>query len=226
MEPRVAGAGVAMAIGLMVLLPTFNALNNSYVTDVTPPAWLAKLIDPDRLPEDFQPPDDFEPPEDMELPEDFEPPPDWQIPPGYDGPLPPGGCDNVPPLIQPVEDWSNAGQLATNPNEEREWTWALPQHTAGFRVYVNVTDWQARRIDVSLEGPEGTLYEDAAVGETTGLLVAPQPVPLTEFVYETPMDDLFPPEGDYILRLTVDLPISGRFTTEAYYVLPCGGLLQ
>lgn len=229
MDPRVVGAGVAMAIGLMVLLPTFNALNNSYVTDVAPPAWLAKLIDPDNLPEDFQPPDDFEPPEDMEIPPDFEPPPGWEPPPGYDGPLPEGGCDNIPPVVQAIDEWDNNRQFTTNSNGNYEWSWDMPQYTAGFRVYVNFTDWQAQRVRVDIEDPDGNnLYTGAEDGDNTGtgLLSAARPVSLTEFIYETPQDELFPPQGAYTLRLTVELPISGSYKSEAYYAVPCGGLLQ
>lgn len=226
MDPRVTGAGVAMAIGMMVLLPTFNALNNSYVTDVAPPAWLAKLIDPENLPEDFQPPDDMEIPEDMELPEDFEPPPGWEIPPGYDGPIPEGGCDNIPPLIQEIEEWKQSGTLSTNSPTVMEWTWDMPDYTAGFRLYVNFTNWQARQVRVELENTNGTLFDEGAEGETTGLLVPAQPIELSEFVYETPQDQVFPPPGPYTLRLSVELPISGRYAAEGFYAVPCGGLLQ
>lgn len=224
-DPRVAGAGMAMAVGLMVLLPTFNALNNSYVTDVAPPAWLAKLIDPDDLPEDFQPPDDFEPPEGWEPPPDFEPPPGWEPPPGYDGPIPPGGCP--PPVVIHVEDFSD--QL------EPQWggiqyEFEVPQYTVAVGANFTFNNWQAGRIFGSLEDPNGMAVEDDEPGDTGGLLVPAtvQPTYEMSLIFQTDSEDLntMPSPGTYTLNIGAEIAIGGTVTGSVDYMVACGGILE
>ena len=230
MDPRVTGAGVAMAIGMMVLLPTFNALNNSYVTDVAPPAWLAKLIDPENLPEDFQPPEDYEIPEDMELPEDFEPPPGWEIPPDYDGPIPPGGCAAIPPIVVPVEEATDSGSIAPG-MQPLSWTFEIPdEYVVAVAANVTFSDWQARRVAARLEDPNGTVVDDERSGDTGGLLVPATTQPTVEFSLQFIVNiedgSDMPVPGSYTLELPIDIPIGGSWSTEVSYAIPCGGLLQ
>lgn len=227
MEPRVAGAGIAMAIAMMVLLPTFNALNNSYVTDVAPPAWLAKLIDPEDIPEDFQPPEDFTPPEDWEPPPDFEPPPGWEPPPGYEGPIPPGGC---PP---PAFLWPDGGNMTEelSADGQREWTFrfTVPQYTVGVSASINFTNWAANEVYASLEAPDGEVQEDSEQGDVGGLLNAATPRARTQFTFQFIAQDEnnMPPSGTYTFTFGARDPvIQGSATTEIGYAVACGGMLR
>lgn len=216
-----------MGVALMVLLPTFNALNDSYVTDVAPPAWLAKLIDPNDLPDDFQPPEDFKPPEDMELPEDFEIPPDWEPPPGYEGEIPPGGCP--PPVEVAIEGMDHNGGI--DPGfSTREFTFTVPKYTVAVQAIVTFTDWQAQRIYADLTGPEGDSVGNETEGAEATLLGGRPTEDSTEFVLQfiTDPEDLttMPPEGEYTLTIGADIPLTGAFRTEAAYAVYCGGMLE
>lgn len=222
MDPRVAGAGVAMAVAMVMLLPTFNALNNSYATDVPPPPWLPQ---PDEIPENFQPPPDFEPPEGWEPPPDMEPPPGWEPPPGYEGPIPPGGCP--PPVIMELEEWNRQGSFSpSSATTFGPWEFELPKYAYAFGGYVNFTNWQASQVSFLIEGPNGTVASDSQNGPAGGLLVAFQTVEETSWSYDSREDGEFPPEGSYTLTLNVNVPVDGDFQTEFIYVLPCGGLLS
>lgn len=215
-----------MAAALMVLLPTFNALNDSYVTDVAPPAWLAKLIDPNDLPEDFQPPEDFVPPEDFELPEDFEPPEGWEIPPGYDGPIPPGGCG--PPVKFTLDEMDGSGPIEPN-WDGVEFTFELPEYTVAVVANVTFTNWQATRVFAILTSPVGDAEEDEADGDPPGLLSGGASQPPAEFSLQfiTDPEDLttMPPAGTYTLELGAELGLTGSYTTQVEYAVYCGGML-
>lgn len=230
MDPRVAGAGIAMALGLMLLLPTFNALNNSYMTDVAPPDWMV----PDELPEDFEPPDDFQPPEDYEPPEDFEvppgwePPPDWEPPPGYDGPPP----DCAPPVLRPIEGIDGKSWSASSATDSRAFTFEIPEYTIGLQVNITVGQgWTADRVAARLDVPDGA--KDWSDSEASD----PDQVPFglqrsdndpVAFVYNSTVEEdrYSMPAGAY--RLTLDAPNAedASFRLEGVMVLPCGGMMS
>lgn len=226
MDPRVGGAGIAMAVGLLVLLPTFNALNNSYVTDVAPPDWLARLIDPDDLPEDFRPPDDYTPPEGWEPPPDLEPPPGWEPPPGYDGPIPPGGCP--PPVPVWYDSLNGTRRFDTNFQSPTRFNFEVAPYTVAVVANVTFTDWQAQQVRARLVPPAGEPLEDGAAGESTGLLFAPTPVAESPFSFQIIAQDenSLPPSGRYTIEIEIDLPVSGSYELEALAVLACGGMLR
>lgn len=216
-----------MALGMMLLLPTFNALNNSYVENVAPPPWMPT---PDEIPEDFEPPPDWEPPENWVPPEDFEPPPGWEPPPGYDGPIPPGGCP--PPVLRYLENMNRTGQMAPNPQwDGREsWTFTPPEYTVAIVANVTFTSWQASGVSARLEPPPQSDIEpqsDEAQGAQGGLLGPARSTPKSEFTlsYVAESEETVPPPGTYTLSLGADLPVSGSWTTSVLIALPCGGML-
>lgn len=225
MDPRVAGAGAAMALGMMLLLPTFNALNNSYVENVQPPPWMPT---PDEIPDDFEPPPDWKPPEDWVPPEDFEPPPGWEPPPDYDGPIPPGGCP--PPVLRYLENMNKTGTIQPQWDGE-SWTFNPPPYTVAIVANATFTDWQAQSVFAEVDPPADTGLDpqsDGAQGDSGGLLVPAQPVPETEFTlsYVAESEETVPPQGTYTLSLGADLPISGSYRTSVLIALPCGGMLE
>lgn len=224
MDPRVAGAGIAMALGMMLLLPTFNALNNSYVENVQPPPWMPT---PDEIPEDFQPPEDWEPPPDWEPPEDYEIPPGWEPPPGYDGPIPPGGCP--PPVIRRLDDMEHSGTIGPQwPGAEYPFT--IPKYTAGLSANVTFTNWRASEVRGALEDPNGNTSKDRDAGNAGSLLVPAQPKGSSKLVMQfivNPEDGSnMPAQGEYLLSLSASLPVSGDYQTQVEVAILCGGLLE
>lgn len=236
MDAKVAGAGVAMALGMMLLLPTFNALNNSYVENVTPPPWIPP---PDEIPEDFVPPEDWEPPPDWVPPEGWEPPPDWEPPegweppPGYEGPIPPGGCP--PPLIQWIEP-SNSTFSMGNPTSGQQWdgsetfSFTAPKYTVGVEGSVNFSaGWQAQSVSSSLRTPDGDTLGPLTNQSNAGpLLFSPQQNPRTEQVHQIIAKDeaSMPPSGRYTFTVSAQTPISGSFVPQLVVAIACGGMLS
>lgn len=203
-------AGIAAAIGLTLLVPTFNALNLSYVENVTPPPWMPPPKDPPNItpPTNFQPPPDFEPPE------------------GYEGEIPPGACP--PPLIVPIEDAS--GTHAVTGPSATSWTkplkFELPEGVFAFGGFANFTQWQGRSVAVTITGPDGfETWRDSDVGEA--FLLQPRPDD-TSFAYNSTEGDnpSTPPPGEYTLELRVETPISGRVETKFVMALACGGMMS
>ncbi|HUR68978.1 MAG TPA: hypothetical protein VM370_07000 [Candidatus Thermoplasmatota archaeon] len=226
MDPRVAGAGVAMAIGMMLLLPTFNALNNSYVTDIQPPPWIPT---PKEIPDDFTPPTDFTPPSNWQPPPDWEPPEGWEPPPGYDGPIPPGGCP--PPVFQSVPDGTMSGRLSPQDTGRTSTTFVVGEYTAAIIVNATFTNWQAQRIFVTLTPPNGTDITETEQSDSSGFLVAPQAkaksiLTITLQPSDQQDPDTWPEPGEYTLAVGGDIPISGSWESDVQVVLPCGGQLQ
>lgn len=215
-----------MAVAMLLLLPTFNALNNSYATDVPPPSWLPQ---PDKIPENFQPPEDMEYPEGWEPPPDMEPPPGWEPPPGYEGPVPPGGCP--PPVFRPVEEWTDDGSWsAGGPNEfPVELRWTPPKYTVGFGGNITFTDWRAQEVSFRILDPEGNELGWESAQSNAPLLVSPQPVARRQFTFQTedPRETgELPPEGVYMLILDADTPLDGSWQTEFTVAIACGGMLE
>lgn len=227
MDPRVAGAGVAMTVGMLLLLPTFNALNNSYTTDVAPPAWLANFIDPENLPEDFQPPPDAKLPEGYEPPPDMELPPGWEIPPDYDGPMPEGGCP--PPVPVWFASLNGTRTFDTGFDSPQTYNFEVPEYTVAVIANVTFTDWRAQAVTARLLPPDGAeAMEDSADGNPGGLLVPAQPVRETPFSFQLIAEDenSLPPSGRYAIEVDIEFPIDGSYSVSALAVLACGGMLQ
>jgi hypothetical protein len=204
-------AGVVAALALTLLVPTFNALNLSYVENVTPPPWLTTPEDPPNItpPTDFEPPPDFEPPE------------------GYEGEIPPGACP--PPVVRELNETRQAFSVQ---GPQPAWTqripFTVPQGALALEGYVNFTSWQARSIAVRLDGPEGfQAWTEGDQGEGSGLLVQPT-AQRTSFHYKSyEGDEPSPvPEGEYLLTLSAEFPIDGEGDTRFGVALACGGMMS
>lgn len=239
MDPKVAGAGVAVALGMMLLLPTFNALNNSYVENVAPPPWIPP---PEKIPEDFVPPEDWTPPEDWVPPEGWEPPPDWtppegwEPPPGYEGQLPPGGCP--PPLFKRIFDpqGKNFTGPIGNPQSAPQSNWALDipfeveKYAVGVSAAVNYTNWNAGVVRSTLQPSKGAAQDDETAGPRTGVLLpSTQTTRQTNHVFQIIAKDeaTMPPVGTYTFTLEADAPImGGQYATEIVVAIACGGILE
>lgn len=230
MDPRVAGAGVAMAVAMLLLLPTFNALNQSYDSSVPPPDWFR----PDKIPENIKPPEDIEDyPEGWEPPPNMTPPPGWEPPPGYEGPVPEGGCP--PPVFRPLDEWTDSGGWSTSnaPSGRytEELTFQAPKYMVGFGGNITFTDWRAQTVSYVIEDPSGqNIGGESRGGQGAGSVLFPAAAtPETALTYQT--DDPretgeLPPEGEYTLRLVVDTPIEGSWETEFVVAIACGGMLS
>lgn len=159
MDSRLLKAGAAAALGMTLLIPTFNAVNNSYVAVTEYPDWLPP---PDQLPENLRPPEDFTPPD---LPEDWQPPPDWKPPEGWEDWEPPadwaekwgdrvppaGACP--PPVWRAIEDGANATFEMSGAGWEQEAAFTIPKYTLAIAVNHTVTDWTANRIRATVAAP-------------------------------------------------------------------------
>lgn len=234
-------AGVAMAIGMTLMIPTFNAINNSYISVTEVPPWMPQ---PDQLPEDFVPPD--------EIPEGWQPPPDWKPPEGwedwkppedwegkFDGIPPPAG--SCPPPIVVMPDNLNDNITLSGNSFSDELQFEVPEYTVGVAVWANWTAWVAGEIRGDVASPNGDAYGEEIQETSEG---DGGPVELS-----TPVQDRvdmewiwdprqraneLPAPGTYTLSLAADPPgrptdqngISGRIRLETYLVLPCGGAFQ
>lgn len=212
MDTRMLGAGVVAALGMTLLIPTFNALNNSYVEDVQPPPWMPT---PDEIPP-IEPPEDFEPPE-------GEPPEDFEVPPGYEGPVPPV-CP--PPVVRPVNETLMRGPVTPAFQPVRV-TFDVPKYAIALIGFVNVTGWQAARVATQLDTPGGNDWAQEQTAGGGALLVDPQPKD-SRWEYNSYREESQQPpkEGSYTFTLQIDLPVDGDFETGFGVVLPCGGLLS
>lgn len=203
-------AGIASALALTLLAPTFNALNLSYVENVTPPPWMP----PPTQPPDITPPTNFKPPTGMTPPT------------GYEGEIPPGACP--PPVFREIE--GTAQDLAIQGPSPGAWTrtipFQVPEGALAFGGWMNFTDWQGQRAVVAIDGPSGfDRWTDFADGGG-GLLISPT-ARTDPFEYNSTATDAprAPPAGDYTLDLRVDTPISGSVQTRLIVALACGGMM-
>ena len=205
MDAGLLKAGIVMAIGLTLLVPTFNALNASYVKNVPPPPW---------LPTPPTPPD-ITPPTDMTPPTDFTPPTN------YKGPIPPVNCP--PPVLRgynpQFNDTMDARQGGSYSNTYR---FSLPNSTVAFQANVSFRQWQASSISVSMSAG-GTRIWDNSTNGNAGLLATGRTD--TDWVYNSTRESSqLPKAGNYTMTFSSQFPIAGDVHAEVIYVLPCGGL--
>lgn len=207
---RLVKAAVVVALGLTLLVPTFNALNASYVKDVPPPPWLPTP----PTPPDITPPTDFTPPPGMTPPTD------------YKGKIPPGSCP--PPVVKVLVDDNET--LSTNTRFEKDLTFKIPNGSIGFRGYINWTNWQAQRVFASVSGPAGfKAWSNQTDGnQPAGFLAPTTPISSTSWVYDSYRENngQVPKTGEYTLRLTADFPIRGQIHSTLGVALACGGMLS
>lgn len=223
-------ASLAMGAGLLLFLPTFNALNFSYVENVAPPPWMPT---PDEIPDDFEPPDDWTPPDDWEPPEgDWEIPPEWAE--KYKGKIPPGGCGSDVAIRRIAEIDRKEYSL---PNEsppingapwDEALTFTLHDTSVGYAVWVNVTDWRGGTFTVTFIDAAGNESSDSADGRNR-----PFPPIDTATVRESNFEftrygdpRVTPFGGEYTLQM--ELPTSysgGKVRVEGMTGLACGGML-
>lgn len=236
MDPRMLQAGVAMGLGLLLFIPTFNALNNSYVENVTPPPWMPM---PEEIPDDFEPPEDFELPEDFEPPEgDYEIPPEWRD--KYKGKMPPGGCP--PPVRRDFEEKTFQLPRPSTPLASGSWdeqmTLTPPQSAGAILLWANYTSWRAEEVRAAVEGPAGaTPWDDSEPGDASPL--NSQTEASASFHYNSYYTDnpdspavtnwtqargkLLTP-GEYTVTVSAENPRTGSVKIQGHYILACGGL--
>lgn len=211
MDATMMKAGLVAALGLTLLVPTFNALNLSYVENVQPPPWMP----PPTQPPNITPPPDFKPPTGMT------PPPDWK------GEIPPGSCP--PPLIRVLNESVVDGETIPGP-QTGTWSitrrWTLPEGAVALGGFVNFTQWQGRSVNGTLAGPTG--FEGWGDGEASGgLLIGSSPQTTRLRYNSTEGGELRPtPKGDYELTLRVDTPIGGNVQAKFFVALACGGMMS
>lgn len=242
LDSRVLKAGIAMAIGMTLLIPTFNAINNSYIEVSEVPSWMPP---PDKLPENFRPPEDFKPPEDWTPPPDWEPPEgweDWEPPEDWEGkmegfPPPPGSCP--PPVIKRPSS-ANVNHTVRSPSWSTEVPFDVPEYTLGIEVWANWTDWRASEIRGSITSPNGNAFgaERSKTAQGSGQLVLTTPAQSPHSMHwkwdPREHNNELPEHGSYTIILEAD-PVnsiqdggtaSGNVQVETYLVLPCGGAFQ
>lgn len=252
MDSRMMKAGVAIALGMTLLIPTFNAINNSYIQVSDVPPWMPP---PDKLPENFRPPEDFQPPEDWTPPEGWEPPPDYVPPEGwedwkppedwegkYEGDPPPGWENGqCPPPVPRYPESANAQvRLSGTSDWSQQFTFDAPEYTVGMRVNVTFLNWTSPEIRGSVTPPEAVAFGDEQSDRNgaSGLLgeQAPTPKRRTTWSWEWDprnRDNELPPAGTYTISLEADAPdwvpqsaLRGDVRVETVIVLACGGALS
>ena len=224
-------AGVAMGLGLLLFIPTFNALNNSYVHDVAPPPWMPQ---PEEIPDDFEPPEDFEVPEDWTPPEgDYEIPPEWRE--KYKGKIPPSGCP--PPVVRPIEEiqdrrWTipaqSQGVLGGNPRPyTQEIKFTFHESVVAYQLWVNLSDWRGGEASVVLTDRNGTeVWSDEEAGPGTPSVIS-SPDPKDHSFEQRDMADpngsrrITP--GEYTLTIRVEQASGGAIELQGQKALFCGG---
>lgn len=216
LDVRMVQAGIAVAVAMTLLVPTFNALSKSYVENVPPPPWFPT---PEKPP-NITPPSNFQPPTGMTPPTGFEG--------EYEGPVPPACPPPVIKRIPEVDDVDESIRQGNSVNYNRNVAFTVPNATIGVRIYVNYTDWQASAVHAGVDAPEGAQdWEQDEQGAGGGLLFA-QSTPRTTLTYDSYTEENGKPaiEGEYTLRLSADFVVNGNVKAEGYMLLACGGLLS
>lgn len=203
MDAVILKAGVVMAAGLLLLVPTFNALNQSYVQNVPPPPW---------IPKDVTPPD-ITPPSDMTPPPDFKPPPD------YKGKIPPQSCP--PPLVQKVGEFYD--NMTPMPTYSKDLPMKVPNGAAVVQGYVNFTNWEAAQIQVTMSGPDNTTMWSPATVQGSAVFAQPT-VTSNSFFYNSTESDRPPAAGTWVVHMSSQFPIQGAINLIFAAAIPCGGL--
>lgn len=217
MDTRLVKAGVIAAFGLILLVPTFNALNASYVENVSPPPWMPTP----PTPPDMTPPTNFKPPPDMT------PPTDWQ------GKMPPDMCP--PPVFRNLKEMNTNDSYS--PGEATNGvSWAsaplrftVPNGTIALGGYVNYTDWQAATIRAALTDPAGKLatQNQTSSGGPAGLPQRGSDEAGSFFMNSYQFNRQQPPAaGAWTLQLSAETPVQFEVHTEFGLLLACGGLMS
>lgn len=240
MDSRLMKAGVAMAVGMTLMIPTFNAINNSYLEVTEVPPWLptptnipdnlkppSKL--PENIPEGWQPPPDWNPPPEWK---DWKPPEDWEgKAEGF--PPPPGSCP--PPVIKVVEPPTSNFTL-----DDVEFQFEAPQYTAGIGVWLNSSNWRASEVRAGVNPPARMDFggEEAEQEQTSTLSTSSTyPRIAWEWIWDPrERNNELPEEGVYAIYIKADPPqstpvlgnsqISGDVSLMVQIALPCGGAWQ
>ena len=207
-------AGIAAGLLLVLLLPTFNALNNSYVEHVKPPPWVPT---PSTIP-DVTPPSNFDPPPDMTPPTGMTPPTNLPPPP-KDGRIPPGAsCPN------PKIEWHNQTLSMQTPGPFRQtMSFALTNKTVYLEGYVNVTNWQAQSVASTLSGPKGFAEWSNNEPGSTGIFATTTPATSWHYQsYNNTSGGKVPPAGNYDLSMqAAGTVINGQWDVQ-FAALVCG----
>lgn len=219
MDTRLVKAGAVAALGLILLVPTFNALNASYVENVSPPPWMPTP----PTPPDMTPPTNFKPPPDMT------PPTDWQ------GKMPPPDmCP--PPVFRNLKEMNT--NYTYNPGSARNgvsWsgtplTFTVPNGTIALGGYVNYTNWQAATVRASLADPSGRLAAQNETSTSSPVGFIPQQgsdEAGSFFMNSYQFNKQQPPKaGEWTLHLSVETPVQFSVHTEFGLLLACGGLMS
>ena len=234
-----------MAIGMTLLIPTFNAINNSYIEVTDVPPWMPP---PESLPENFRPPEDFEPPEDWQPPPDWDPPEgweDWEPPEDWEGKFegePPPGWDSgqcPPPVIKRPSE-ANGRLTIGGTSWSDTLSFTAPEYTAAIIVNATFRDWVASEVRAEVDPPAnvdfGSTQSRAGSGGTGTVISGPSPQQAwtANFTWDPrERNDELPPPGQYTITLEADTPSSltpqntaGTVDVETILVLPCGGAFQ
>src|SRR5581483_1387609 len=208
LDSRMVKAAAAAALGIVLLLPTFNALNNSYVQNVPPPPWVPT---PSTIP-------------------DFKPPPDFDAS-KYKGQIPPGGCP--PPIIQVIKEatfndsitQSSNGLLPIgNPTSyDLARDFSPPNGTYAIIGFVNLTQWEGTNFTATVHQPGGGSW--SGYGNNTMSPPRQEDESILYNSYEA-LGHKPAPSGQYTLTLHADAPfVQGDIRSTFYSIIPCGGLL-
>lgn len=208
MDAMLGKAGIVAAVGIALLIPTFNALNASYVKDVQPPPWLPTP----PTPPDMEPPPNFTPPTGMT------PPTNWQ------GKNPPPVCP--PPVMERLADAQRSFDIEPGAQFTRPIPFQVPESSIALVGYVNATGWQAQRIEATLYPPDGGKPWGNFSEYTPNLASPGGPDDESWLLNSYEQTGQQAPPGDWTLRFAADLPIRGHVTTEFAVILACGGLMK
>jgi hypothetical protein len=212
-DTRLVTAGAVAALGLVLLVPTFNALNASYVQDVPPPPW---------MPTPPTPPD-------MTPPTNFKPPPDMTPPTNWKGETPPN-CP--PPVLVRLKESNHTESFSPGPTTAsgtwtRAWDFEAPDGTIVVGGYVNWTNWQAQSVSSRLSGPERDWsWPMSNESTSTGLVTQSTPLSVQEYNSYELNDNQPVAGGTWRIEVRAELPIGGTVATTFAALLPCGGLLS
>lgn len=223
-------AGVAMALGLTLLIPTFNAVNNSYIEVSEVPPWLPE---PKDLPENLRPPEKLPDP-----PPDWRPPPGWKPPEGWEDWEPPEDwkerfkdMDNADQCPPPVKRTHGPWSFAIDDTGSWSSSFDLPAYTLGFAVNFTLANWRADGAAAALEGPDDlsrSWSSSQSVRDGPEILSQNANNEAGNFTYDPrKQGDQLPPAGTYVFTAewgTYQINREqGRWDVTIEYLVACGG---